>query len=113
MRLGESCARRGEEARRFLDGPGVVGVVGVAGADGQSSDRLSSHGSLPIFSSFGIGFCYDAAPKARVTLGGSRSVESLRGEKCRDLGVTDFQLVQHGDIDCTRWSSGSRDSNGG
>lgn len=47
MRLGESCARRGEDARRFLDGPGVVGV---AGTDGQSSDRLSSHGSLPIFS---------------------------------------------------------------
>ena len=52
MRLGESCARRGEEARRDLDGPGVVGV---AGTDGQSSDRLSSHGSLPI-SSFEVDF---------------------------------------------------------
>lgn len=35
----------------------VAGVVGVAGAEGQSSDRLSSHGWL-IFSLF---FCYDDA----------------------------------------------------
>jgi hypothetical protein len=33
---------------------------------------------------------------------GSLSVETLRRENQKDLGVIDFVLVQHGDIDCTR-----------
>lgn len=48
MRLGEFCAlSRGEEGSTVgLEGPGVAGVVGE---EGQSSERLSSHGSLLIF----------------------------------------------------------------
>ena len=66
MRLGESWALgRGEDWNSDLDGPGVIGD---AGTDGQSSERLSSHGWLLIFS-----FVMIAAPEARVTAGGSHS----------------------------------------
>lgn len=74
MRLGESWAfSRGEDGRTggLFEAPGVVGVVGEPGTDGQSSDRLSSHGSWLIFRVV----CYDAA-EARVT--GSRTEGTLK-----------------------------------
>lgn len=46
MRLGEFCTLRWGDCSRDLAGAGVAGVVGDAGAEGQSSDRLSSHGWL-------------------------------------------------------------------
>lgn len=48
MRLGEFCTLLRREDNRFCDGFDGAGVVGVAGTDGQSSDRLSSHGWLLI-----------------------------------------------------------------
>lgn len=50
MRLGEFWAlSRGEDGRTAgFEGAGVAGVVGESG-NGQSSERLSSHGSWLIF----------------------------------------------------------------
>lgn len=108
MRLGEFCAlSRGEEGSTVgLEGAGVAGVVGEAGTEGQSSERLSSHGSLLIF------------PRRVVMMRPRRASRSpLRAPMRKESRATSndkkHSCVRHGDMKHPKAFSSKIERNGG